>query len=626
MVKVKLFCAQCGKELEDTVNFCPYCGTATKNIDSAYIKGISYFCEGEYKKALDEFLVSVKISPNDPELIKDCGHAYLHSGNPDKALEYYSKALSLSNRFPDAHFNIAIIFLNKRKLNEALSHLEKIQKNHIHLVKGRFYLGLLFSSVDIFLAEVNFYIGLVHKENCEYEKSVKYFETATLLNKYQFPAHHNLADVYLKLKEYQNAIKKYKEVIDLEPFGSDLLETHNNLGIAYYENGQIEDAIREFNWVLMRDPGNPNAVYNLDQIYEKEGIYRKPSEHKGLIDYTEVATPIFELAKGIEVKDIENTFVDKDTLQIIGRSKIMKSVVRIARIAAVSDSTVLITGENGTGKELIARIIYLNSMRRDKPFITINCTTLPEGLLESELFGHEKGSFTGAYSRKIGRFELANHGTIFLDEIGELTPKIQVKLLRILQEKEFERVGGTETIKVDVRIIAATNRNLSKLIAEELFREDLFYRLNVIPIYIPLLRERKEDIPLLVEHFRRKYSKKVSLANYKISEEEMNLLMEYHWPGNVRELENIIERACVMGTQISALKGEITRAKKKEDMKPEVEEFVVEEDMSLEELEKQYILKTLKKTNNNHKLTAQLLGINPSTLWRKLKKYDIKIE
>jgi DNA-binding NtrC family response regulator/Tfp pilus assembly protein PilF len=626
VVKVKLFCAQCGRELDDTVNFCPHCGSATKNIDSAYVKGIHYFCEGEYKQALEELLSASKINPNNPELIKDCGHTYLHSGNPDKAYEYYSKALTLNDKFPDAHFNLAIILLNKRKLNEALNHLEKIQKNHIHLVKGKFYLGLIFSTIDIFFAEVNFYIGLVYKEISEYEKSVKYFENATELNKYQFPAHHNLADVYLKLKEYQKAIRQYKEVIDLEPFGSDLLETHNNLGIAYYENGQIEDAIREFNWVLMRDPGNPNAVYNLDQIYEKEGIYRKPSEHKGLIDYTEVATPIFELAKGIEVKDIEDAFVDKDTLQIIGRSKIMKSVVRTARIAAASDSTVLITGENGTGKELITRVMYLNSMRRDKPLVTINCTTLPEGLLESELFGHEKGAFTGAYSKKIGRFELANHGTIFLDEIGELTPKLQVKLLRILQEKEFERVGGTETIKVDVRLIAATNRNLNKLIAEGLFREDLFYRLNVIPIYIPPLRERKEDIPLLVGHFQRKYLKKGSLANYKISEEEMNLLTEYHWPGNVRELENIIERACVMGTQISALKGEITRAKKKEDTKTQGEDVIPEEDISLEELEKQYILKTLKKTNNNHKLTAQLLGINPSTLWRKIKKYDIKID
>ncbi len=625
-MKTELFCAQCGKELDDAVNFCPYCGISTKNIDSAYVKGVHYFCEGEYKKALEEFLKARKLNPNDPELIKDCGHTYLHSGNPEKAYSNYSKALEINNKFPDAHFNIAILLLNRRKLNEALFHLEKIQKNQIHLVKGKYYLGLLYSSIDNFLAEVNFYIGLVHKENGDYEKSVKYFENATNLNKYQFPAHHNLADVYLKLKLYQKAIIKYKEVLALEPLGGDLLETHNNLGIAYYENGQLEDAIREFNWVLMREPGNPNAVYNLDQIYEKEGIYRKPLEHKGLIDYTEVATPIFELAKGIDVKEIEDSFVDKDTLQIIGRSRVMKSVVRTARIAAASNSTVLITGENGTGKELIARVIYLNSMRKDKPLITVNCTTLPEGLLESELFGHEKGAFTGAYSKKIGRFELANQGTIFLDEIGELTPKLQVKLLRILQEKEFERVGGTETIKVDVRIIAATNRNLNKLIAEELFREDLYYRLNVIPIYIPPLRERKEDIPLLIEHFQRRYLKKSSLGDYKILEDELNLLMEYHWPGNVRELENIIERACVMGTQISALKDEITRAKRKEDTpSPETEESIPEDGLSLEELEKQYILKTLKKTHNNHKLTAQLLGINPSTLWRKLKKYDIKI-
>jgi len=232
--------------------------------------------------------------------------------------------------------------------------------------------------------------------------------------------------------------------------------------------------------------------------------------------------------------------------EIIGKSKPMQEVYRTLEKVAPTDSSVLIYGESGTGKELIARAIHKVSPRREKPFIRVNCGALVETLLESELFGHEKGAFSGAVKRKKGRFELANQGSIFLDEIGDISPNMQLKLLRVLQEKEFERVGSEETIQVDVRIMAATNKNLSELVQQGTFREDLYYRLHIIPIYLPPLRERRDDIQLLVHHFIKKLTAKLNKPPKKITDQAMEKLLSYHWHGNVRELENVIERAVVL--------------------------------------------------------------------------------
>ncbi len=231
---------------------------------------------------------------------------------------------------------------------------------------------------------------------------------------------------------------------------------------------------------------------------------------------------------------------------VIGESPKMKEVMRVAQLVAKTDATVLICGESGTGKELLARSIHYQSNRKDKPFVVVNCGAITETLLESELFGHEKGAFTGAYTRKPGKFELADGGTIFLDEIGEMSPAMQVKLLRVLQEKTFERVGGTTPITVDVRIIAATNRDLKRAVREGTFREDLYYRLNVIPIYLPPLRERKEDLPLLCDFLISRHCRKLHKKIRGISPQAMRILRKYHWPGNIRELDNVLERAIIL--------------------------------------------------------------------------------
>ncbi|HBV97337.1 MAG: Fis family transcriptional regulator [Peptococcaceae bacterium BICA1-7] len=308
---------------------------------------------------------------------------------------------------------------------------------------------------------------------------------------------------------------------------------------------------------------------------------------------------------------------------MIGESPAITAVKHLIEKVSASSATVLITGESGTGKEVAALAIHQNSPRRDYPFVPVNCAALPENLLESELFGHEKGSFTGAMARKLGRFELADRGTIFLDEITEMPLSMQVKLLRVLQEKSFERVGGTETLNVDVRIIAASNRDLAKAIEEGRFRDDLYYRLNVIHIPLPPLRERKEDIPLLAGYFLEKL-RPTYLVN-SITEDTMQLLVRYNWPGNVRELQNVLERAAIIshGSEITAgdLPKEFQTPPKKSDL--DVIVNIPDSGISLEGLEKELIIKALGKSKGNQTRAAQLLGITRSALLYRIQKHGL---
>jgi len=313
---------------------------------------------------------------------------------------------------------------------------------------------------------------------------------------------------------------------------------------------------------------------------------------------------------------------------LVGKSKPMQRIFDLIRKVANTKTTVLITGETGTGKELVAKAIHYNSGRKNGPFISVNCGALAESLLDSELFGHEKGSFTGAVALRKGRFELADKGTLFLDEVSEMSPALQVKLLRVLQEKEFERVGGTKTIKTDVRIITASNKDLKEEIEAGRFREDLYYRLNVVHVHLPPLRERTTDIPLLVAHFLKKYTKEMGKGELKVTPETLNILYNYSWPGNVRELENVIERAVVLCSE--------------EEIKPEhLPEHLREQDTSvhaeifrhlppnlklpeiLEEIEARFIKHALVQNNFVQAKAARTLGITKSLLQYKIKRYKL---
>jgi len=313
-----------------------------------------------------------------------------------------------------------------------------------------------------------------------------------------------------------------------------------------------------------------------------------------------------------------------DRRNLIGRSDIMTRLLETVVLVAPSEATVLITGESGTGKEMIAGAIHYNSLRKDGPFIKINCAAITETLLESELFGHEKGAFTGADRRKEGKFRQAGEGTLFLDEVSEMSLSMQVKLLRVLQEREITRVGGEEVIKVDVRVIAATNRNLIKDIEAGRFREDLYYRLNVVTIHVPPLRERKEDIPLLAQNFLKVFAEKNRKNINGFTPRAMDRLLKYHWPGNVRELMNAVERGVVLSRSNNFDESDVPMFRQEE---PPTADALSQPDgveaLPLESVEKETILKTLDTTKGNKSEAARRLGITRRTLHLKLKKYGM---
>ncbi len=308
---------------------------------------------------------------------------------------------------------------------------------------------------------------------------------------------------------------------------------------------------------------------------------------------------------------------------IVGESKAMRQVQEFIGKVAHSDSTVMIRGESGTGKELVAFAIHRNSPRADQPFVAINCAAIPEALLESELFGHEKGAFTGAIGTKKGKLEVAEGGTVFLDEIGELAPPMQAKLLRVLQQREFERVGGTRTLKFNARVIAATNRNLEEAIKSGQFRQDLYYRLNVVSTVVPPLRERPDDIPLLAMYFAAKYAEKCKRSLKGISSEARSLLMNYSWPGNVRELENAIEHAIVLGLNEEIVAEDLPEALL--ETRSAQQDSVKYHDR-LNQLKKQMIVDALEQTKGNYTEAAKLLGLHPNYLHRLIRNLDLKSE
>ena len=361
---------------------------------------------------------------------------------------------------------------------------------------------------------------------------------------------------------------------------------------------------------------------------------------KGAFDYitkpVSASDILLSVEKALKFKSLaeENIRLKKELrgqykyTNLVGTSRAIKQIFGLIEKVADTDGTVLITGASGTGKELIARALHYNSSRSDKPLVVINCGAVPEALLESELFGHEKGAFTGAHKSRVGRFEMANCGTIFLDEIGEMSPSLQVKLLRVLQEQKFERVGGTKTIHVDLRIVAATNKNLTAAINKEKFREDLYYRLNVIPIKVPGLKQRKSDIPLLIDHFLKKFQKGRKKKITKFSPEVMDAMYAYDWPGNVRELENVVKRFTILCENSVVIFDDLPESirESSQSIQP-VKEVILEKDLNLNEAvqsyEKRIILEALEQSSWVKSKAAKLLNINRTTLVAKIKKQNL---
>jgi len=441
-------------------------------------------------------------------------------------------------------------------------------------------------------------------DNVEFAKSLKLF-----LEKFNFEV-----EIFENSKDFFDEIKKITPdyiLLDVrlkDINGLEVLEKLKNeirikseiVVITAY--GSIQDAIKAIKtgaYHYLTKPFDPEEV-----ILLIERIRKEKAKERELIK---------ELLKPIP--------------EIIGKNEKFLKALELARKVANENTTVLLIGESGTGKEVFARYIHLNSKRKEGPFIPINCAAIPKELLENELFGSEKGAFTGAYKTKIGKFELADGGTLFLDEIAEMPIDLQAKLLRAIEYKEIERLGGLKPIKVDTRIIAATNRNLKELVSKEKFREDLYYRISVFPIYLPPLRERKDDILMISEHFlkklERKYGKKL-----KLNEESKRILLSYDFPGNIRELENILERAAILTEDGVIRKEHLLIETKIEEEEPQkkieiknLKDFI---ERKIEKIEKEIIEKTLRSSRGNVSEAARILGISRKTLYEKLKKYNIE--
>lgn len=390
----------------------------------------------------------------------------------------------------------------------------------------------------------------------------------------------------------EEGIKTLEEIVSLKPEIKVIVITANKeeeIFLKAIENGAYDYFSKPFDLLEMR-------------IVLKRALYRQNLERK---------------IQRLRLQSEERY----EFANIVAKSESMRQIFKMIRVLAQADCTVLLQGESGTGKELVARAIHYSSQGAGSPFVPVNCAAIPESLLESELFGYEKGAFTGATTRKLGKFELASGGTIFLDEIADMSLAMKAKILRVIQERSFERLGGTRQIKVDARFIAATNEDLEELMKKGTFREDLYYRLNVVSVYLPALRERKEDIPLLVSHFLRKYNRVNNKKIKGISDQALKLLMDYDWPGNVRELENVIERAIVLGEGEIILPSDLSLKAEEKPSGSRVTSGSI--DISLAETEKILIKKTLKLTHWNQTKAAKSLGIHRNTLRRKIRRLKI---
>jgi PAS domain S-box-containing protein len=418
---------------------------------------------------------------------------------------------------------------------------------------------------------------------------------------------------------------------DIKGWSSQLHPDDQNYAISRFNEVYENKSIHDLNFRIIRPNGEIRylsaagvPIFVHGKLVKVIGVNRDITDTKR--SEKQLKDTLLQLTELKQQTEAENIYLKEELKlegsfnEIVGSSKPLRKVLKQVEQVANTDSTVLILGETGTGKELIARAIHNASDRKDKPMVKVNCSALPANLIESELFGHEKGAFTGALKRKIGRFELANGGTIFLDEIGDLPLELQTRLLRVLQESEFERLGGEKTIKVDVRVITATNRNLDKQVLENKFRQDLYYRLNVFPIRCPQLRNRVDDIQSLVHHFINKYNPKVNNKIKTVHQKTIERLMHYNWPGNIRELEHVIERAIIMNKGGQLRLGSWF-------MDSNIDTVVTDDFKTMETVERNYIIKVLEKTNwkiRGKNGAAEILGMQPTTLESRIKKRGIK--
>jgi len=610
--------------------------------------GEIHWHKSEYSKAEQQFNLALEIlrdMPDDDTLAlvyKNLGNVYYVQGKLSDAAKCYEESLRLGERIGDiftqakVYNNLGAFFKKRGDLNKAVDYYQNSLnlKEQIGDVAGLapLYtnLGMLYSRQKDFPKAIEF---------CQ--KGVEFAEQVGNLSRVA-ESYLNLGVVYTWQKKFKQAIDAYQKSLQIaEKIGDvrTVAAIYVNLAEAYCGDENLNAADEYYNRTLeiLKAVEIPEiraqSHFVLGLICSQQGRWEEATEELNR------SSEMFEKIRnqdGVEIsqEEIGRAFLTQmsqklaiqhelasGSTQMVGQSKKFLDIGAMLAKVAKGDASILICGETGTGKSILARFVHQTSNRKNGPWVEIDCSTLAENLLESELFGHERGAFTGAFSAKPGKFELADQGTIFLDEIGIMSPALQTKLLRFLQEQEFERVGGIETRKTDARVIAATNKDLELLVKEGQFREDLYYRINVVSITLPPLREREEDIPLLATHFIEKYSERYGKSpNPAISDDTLDLLVEYSWPGNIRELENVIQVAVLMTNSDLILPEHLPEVLRPE---AEVEPFDVAMGMTLQEMETKLIVKTLQNTDYNVTKSSKILGISRRTLQNKLKKYQL---
>ena len=557
------------------------------------------------------------------------GHADFFRGREADAESAYRRALEKDDSLWEARYQLGALAFAQGRHAEAADAFAQAVRLTPRLDEHP--LGAVFGAdPDRAQAQAQLYLGLSLRELGQPEPAEAALRASLQLNQGDPLAYGVLGDLLMAAGRYSEAAESYTLALAKVTDEQGLRSLRNDLGVAHFQAGALDKAAEAFKQVLKDKPDDSNALHNLGMLYLKQGLGEELRQDlREFLKAEKAEQLLLGLTRSLVEGARGQAGLEQGETGIVGRSQAVRDVLDLLRRAAGSDANVLLLGENGTGKELVARAIHRLGPRAKGAFVAVNCAALPENLLESELFGYEKGAFTGAVGSKPGRFELAAGGTLFLDEIGDLQPALQVKLLRAVQEKSFERVGGTRTLSSDFRLIAATHRDLRKAVVEGRFREDLFYRLFVIPIHLPPLRERADDIPLLAEHFLRRNASKAGKRFRRLSPASLQRLAAHAWPGNVRELENCIERAVAMHDaevlepqhlQFDALKVAPAALARPSN--------VVTDDQPsnwspLEAAERRTILDQLHASDKKVDVAAVRLGMSRATLYRKIGKYKL---
>jgi DNA-binding NtrC family response regulator/thioredoxin-like negative regulator of GroEL len=627
-------CPRCQAKAPARSRFCPACGQA---LDDATVQSWDEarrrFQRGDYagaEEALRPLAAGEGLEA--ARALAWRGHAAFFRGREAEAEACYRRALGLAPGLWEAAHQLGALAFAHGQFQQAADAFQAAAAAEDDL--SQHPLGPLFGGRGRRArAQAALYLGLSLRELGQARAAEASLRQAIELEPGEPLAWGVLGDLLVAASQFDEAAASYREALKHVDDDQGLRSLRNDLGVALFRGGDLDGAAVAFKAVLKERPDDANALHNLGMLYLKQGLgeelrqdlreFLKADKADQLL--LGLTRSLVEGARGQAAAAPEGT-------GIIGRSPVIRDVLDLVSRAARGDSNVLVLGPNGSGKELVARAIHALSLRAQGPFVAVNCAALPEALLESELFGYDKGAFTGAVAAKPGRFELASGGTLFLDEIGDLQPALQVKLLRAVQEKAFERLGGTRTLKPDFRLITATHRDLRKAVLEGRFREDLYYRLFVIPIQLPSLKERREDIPLLAEHFLARFNAREGKRIKGVSPEALKRLAGHDWPGNVRELENCLERAVAMTDgdwlepkdfHFDAAASDPPPAPPPLGLAPSSAPVGGPWDPR-EEAERDIIVRQLKAQAGHVLRTAQSLGMSRATLYRKIEKYSLR--